>query len=60
MKLPQYDNSSKKGEDGATIVKAIVESELKWIFRKNHQETDFGIDAYIDLITEKGQVTGKS
>lgn len=60
MELPKYDNSSKKGEDGATIVKAIIEGELKWIFRKNHQETDFGIDAYIDLITDKGHVTGKS
>jgi hypothetical protein len=60
MELPKYDNSSKKGEDGLTIVKSIVESDLKWIFRKNHQEVDFGIDAYIDVISEFGNVTGKS
>ena len=60
MKLPKYDNASKKGEDGITIVKTIVENELNWVFRKNHQETDFGIDAYIDVITETGHVTGKS
>ena len=60
MKLPKYDGPAKKGEEGATIVKAIVEEDLKWIFRKNHQENDFGIDAYIDLITDKNYVTGKS
>lgn len=60
MKLPKYDVSSKKGEDGTTIVKAIVEDKLKWIFRKNNLENDFGIDAYIDLITDKSHVTGKS
>ena len=60
MKLPKYDFSSKKGEDGTTIVKAIVEGELNWIFRKNNQENDFGIDAYIDIINDKRHVTGKS
>ncbi|MBA9074737.1 hypothetical protein GGR22_002910 [Flavobacterium gossypii] len=60
MDLPKYDNASKKGEDGITIVKTIVENELNWVFRKNHQETDFGIDAYIDIISEAGHVTGKS
>jgi hypothetical protein len=60
MELPKYDNASKKGEDGLTIVKTIVQTELKWVFRKNHQEEDFGIDAYFDIITEVGQVTGKS
>lgn len=60
MILPKYDISSKKGEYGTTIVKAIVEDELEWIFRKNNQENDFGIDAYIDLITDKRFVSGKS
>lgn len=60
MDLPKYDKASKKGEDGITIVKTIVENELKWVFRKNHQENDFGIDAYIDVISETGHVTGKS
>ncbi|MBO6880168.1 DUF4365 domain-containing protein [Winogradskyella sp.] len=60
MKLPKYDKNSKKGEAGLTIIKSIVEDELNWIFRKNHQEDDFGIDAYFDIIAEYGQVTGKS
>lgn len=60
MKLPNYNNSSKKGEDGITIIKSIVEKELDWIFRPNHKEHDFGIDAYLDVIAEFGQVTGKT
>ena len=60
MILPKYNVSSKKGEDGATIAKEIIEGDLKWIFRKNPQENDFGIDAYIDIITNEGYVTGKS
>lgn len=60
MEFPKYDKNSKKGETGITIVKTIVQSELNWIFRKNHQEDDFGIDAYFDIISEIGQVTGKS
>jgi hypothetical protein len=60
MDLPKYDKSSKTGEVGLTIVKEIVENKLNWIFRKNHQETDFGIDAYFDIIAEKNSITGKS
>jgi len=60
MDLPIYNKSSKKGEDGITIIKKIVEQELNWIFRPNHKENDFGIDAYIDIIAEYGQVTGKT
>lgn len=60
MKLPKYKDSSKKGEDGITILKGIVENQLEWIFRPNHKEHDFGIDAYLDVIAEFGQVTGKT
>jgi len=60
MKLPKQSANSDLGEQGLTIVKRIVENELGWIFRKNHQEHDYGIDAYIDLTTDLRQVTGKS
>lgn len=60
MKLPVYKDSSKKGEDGITILKRIVENELKWVFRVNHKEHDFGIDAYFDIISETNQITGKT
>jgi len=60
MELPKYNQSSRTGEDGITILKRIVEKELGWIFRVNHKEHDFGIDAYIDIVTDIGQVTGKT
>lgn len=60
MELPKFNNSSKTGELGVTIVKQTIETKLNWLFRKNHQETDFGIDGFIDVITDTGQVTGKS
>ena len=60
MKLPNYNPKSEIGENGITIVKRIVENEFHWIFRKNHQEHDFGIDAFIDVVLDKGQLTGKS
>lgn len=60
MELPRYQKNSKIGEDGITVIKRIVESDLSWIFRPNHQEHDFGIDAYIDVVSEIGHVTGKT
>ncbi len=60
MELPKYNSSTSKGDIGATIVKSIVQSELNWIYRENHKENDFGIDAYFDLITEQGNLTGKT
>src|SRR5687768_8647177 len=60
MQLPKYNNSAKKGEDGQTIVRTIVETELNWIFRRNPLETDFGIDSYFDILNEQMEVTGKS
>lgn len=60
IKLPNLNKSIKKGEDGITILKGLIEKELIWLFRINHKEHDFGIDAYIDVITENGGVTGKT
>lgn len=60
MKLPKYNKSTKKGEDGVTILKKIVENELGWIFRVNHKEHDFGIDAYFDVVIDSGHITGKT
>lgn len=60
MILPNYNNNSQKGEAGISIVKRIIEKDMKWIFRKNQQEFDFGIDGFIDLINDYNQLTGKS
>ena len=59
-KFPIIQKSTITGENGITTVKNIVENNLNWLFRQNHLEHDFGIDAYIDVITDSGQVTGKS
>lgn len=58
--LPKYNAALKKGEDGITILKKLIERKLNWIFRSNHKEHDFGIDGYIDIITDLNQVTGKT
>lgn len=60
MKFPKYQKSNQIGEQGITILKEIIETDLNWIFRPNHLEHDFGIDAYIDVVSENGSVTGKS
>ena len=36
-----------------------VHHKLRWIYRSTHQESDFGIDGYIDIVTD-GYVTGKT
>lgn len=58
--FPKINSSSLTGEIGTTILKKLVETKLGWLYRQNHQENDFGIDGYIDVITEIGQITGKS
>ncbi len=60
MELPHYKKSKKIGKLGVSILESIVEDELNWFFRENHQENDFGIDAYIDIINDNGHITGKS
>lgn len=58
--FPRINLNKLTGEKGTTVLKKIVETELGWLYRQNHQENDFGIDGYIDIITEVGQITGKS
>ncbi len=59
MELPKYTKSNKTGRNGLGLLTTIVENELGWIVRSTHQEDDFGIDAYIDIVID-GYVTGKS
>lgn len=58
--FPRINRSTQKGEQGITILKEIIENDFGWFFRQNHLEHDFGIDGYMDIITESGQITGKS
>ena len=59
-RFPKFSDSQRIGELGASIVEKVVRKELQWIFRRVHQESDFGIDGYIDLVDESRNVTGKS
>lgn len=58
--FPKINLNRQTGEKGTTILKYIVENQLNWLYRQNHLENDFGIDGYIDIITDSGQITGKS
>ncbi len=55
---PQYTPSAKQGNIGVGIVARIVES-FGWLFKKNPQEFDFGIDGQIEVVSESGAVTGQ-
>lgn len=46
-----------RGSIGATAFELFVNRELHWIYRPVHQENDFGIDGYIDIVDD-GEVTG--
>lgn len=56
--FPKITKSQQIGEIGVDLVSTIVHNELQWIFRKNHNEHDFGIDGYIDIVSNDGSVTG--
>jgi hypothetical protein len=59
VNLPQYIGSARKGEHGVSIVSQIANDRFGWIFRRNHQEHDFGIDGHIEVVTASGSVTGQ-
>ncbi|MEH6782795.1 MAG: DUF4365 and DUF1817 domain-containing protein [Alcanivorax jadensis] len=58
-KFPKVQRSTMQGEAGVNAVSTVVNDHLKCIFRKNHTEHDFGIDAYIDIVLDSGEVTGQ-
>lgn len=58
--FPRRTTAQATGETGCAIVALIVQEELGWQFRRTPQEADFGVDGYVDVITDEGYVTGKS
>ena len=56
---PQFSRSAQQGERGVNVVSRIVNENFGWIFKRNHQEHDFGIDGQIEVITPTGSVTGQ-
>ena len=57
--FPQHAHSAKQGEIGVNIVSRIIGDGFGWLFRRNHQEHDFGIDGQIEVVTNSGSVTGQ-
>lgn len=57
--LPKLIQSARLGERGVAIVSRIINEQFLWLFKRTHQEHDYGIDGYIDIVTEDGHVTGQ-
>jgi hypothetical protein len=58
-KFPKITRSARSGESGVNLVAYIINNSFGWLFRRNHNETDVGIDGYIDIVEEDGSVTGR-
>ncbi|EGQ9976172.1 DUF4365 and DUF1817 domain-containing protein [Vibrio vulnificus] len=57
--FPTYLKSNVTGEAGVNLVSRVVNDEMCLIFKRNNAEFDFGIDGYIEIVTEEGAVTGQ-
>jgi len=58
--FPKFSNSAQMGEIGVALVRCLFTQQFRWIFRPVHQEQDFGIDGYVDIVNDNSQVTGRS
>jgi hypothetical protein len=58
--FPQRIVANNVGQTGMDTVASITNDQLNWIFRQTHQESDYGIDGYLDVVLENGSVTGQS
>lgn len=56
---PKYGKSQSVGKVGESFIDSFVHQKLGWIYRSVHQESDFGIDGYIDIVTDEN-VTGQT
>jgi hypothetical protein len=57
--FPRYTPTAQMGERGVRIISRIADEEFGWIFKRNHQEHDLGIDGQIDVVTD-GYATGQA
>lgn len=58
--FPKRHRSTQIGEAGVNLLSSIINDSFNWIFRPNNNQTDFGIDAYIDIVADDGFVLGLS
>nr|MBV6631313.1 DUF4365 and DUF1817 domain-containing protein [Oceanococcus sp. HetDA_MAG_MS8] len=57
--FPTYSSAARSGDRGVDLVSRVINEHFGWLFRRNHQEHDFGIDAQVDVVLEDGLVTGQ-
>jgi len=57
--FPKFSHSAKQGELGINLVSRMISDNFGWLFKRNHQEHDFGIDGQIEVVTPDGAVTGQ-
>ena len=58
--FPKVNKKNFISDSGVNYIATVINDEFGWIFRKNNNETDYGIDGFIDIVTEDGVVTGQS
>ncbi len=56
---PKYRKSQNTGKVGESFIDNFIHQTLGWIYRPVHQESDFGIDGYIDIVSDEN-VTGQT
>lgn len=59
-RFPTRKGTGKTAEIGINVASTVFNDYFGWIFRRTHQEHDFGVDGYIDHVAEGGSVTGRS
>jgi len=58
--FPKAKTTNFTGNNGLNLVSTIVNNDLEWVCRVNNKEYDYGIDAYLDIVTDEGFVTGQT
>jgi hypothetical protein len=57
--FPKRQNTGRTAEIGINTVSTIFNDDYGWVFRRTHQEHDFGVDGYVDYVSPAGSVTGQ-
>lgn len=58
IKYPRISPQARLGDQGVENAGRVF-NQFGWLFRRTHQEHDFGIDGYVDVVLEDGSITGQ-
>lgn len=58
--FPKIQSTAFTSDKGVNAVSRVVNDDFNWIFRRVPGESDYGIDAYFEVVTDNGYVTGQS